>query len=114
LFVSATAHLPADIDLGKRFEEATAYASVSIASLEPHKRYPIIRAKRLSTKFGMSVVLTLRSSDTTIVQGFLPQRHSDIVTDADIHSINFGAVELNLVYKSLCESSNSYLLAIDP
>jgi len=76
------------MDLGKRFEEATAYASVSIASLEPQNRYPIVRAKRLSTKFGMSVVFTLRSSDTTIVQVFPPQRYIDVVTDADIHNIN--------------------------
>jgi len=34
LFVSATAIM----DLGKRFEEATAYASVSVSSLEPHKK----------------------------------------------------------------------------
>ena len=102
------------MDLGKRFEEATAYASVSVASLEPHERYPIVRAKRLSTKFGMSGVFTLRSSDTTIVQIFLPQRHSDVVTDVDIQSINSGAVELILVYKGVCESSKAYLLAVEP
>jgi len=72
------------MDLGKRFEETTAYASVSVTSLEPHNRYPIIRAKRLSTKLGMSVVFTLRTSDTTIVPVFLPQRYSDVVTDFDI------------------------------
>jgi len=62
----------------------------------------------------MSVVFTLQSSDTTIDQVFQPQRYNDIVTDADIHSINSGAVELNLVYKGVCESSKAYLLAIDP
>jgi len=100
--------------LGMRFEETTTYASVSEASLEPHKGYPIIRAKRLSTKFGISVVFTLRSSNTTIVQVFLPQRYSDVVTDAHIQSINSGAVELKLVYKGVCESSKAYLLAVEP
>jgi len=71
LFVSATA---TDMDLAKRFEEATAYASVSVSSLEPHTKYPITRAKRISTKYGLSVVLTLRGSDSGIVQVFLPQR----------------------------------------
>ena len=102
------------MDLVKRFEEATAYASVSVASLEPHNRHPIIRSKRFSTIFGMSVVFTLRSSDTTIVQVFLQQQYSDVVTDADIQSINSGAVELNLVYKGVCESSNAYLVAVEP
>jgi len=82
--VSATAVM----NLNKRIEEATAYAAISVASLEPHKRYPIITDKRLSTKNGMSVVFTLRNSDTNVVQVFLPQRYSDVVTDADIHSIN--------------------------
>jgi len=39
------------MDIGKRFDEATAYNTVSVATLEPHKRYPVIRAKRLSTKY---------------------------------------------------------------
>jgi len=92
------------MDLGKRFEEATAYASVGLASLEPHKRYPIIRAKRLSTKYGISFVFTLRCSDAPIVQVFLPQRYSDVVTDADIQSINSECIELNLVYKGVGDS----------
>jgi len=89
------------MDLGKRFDGATTYATVSVASLEPHKRHPVIRAKRLSTKYGMSVVFTLRNSDTSVVQVFLPQRYSDVVTDADIQSINSECVDLNLVYKGV-------------
>jgi len=110
LLVSATAVMV----LTKRFEEASAYASDNIASLEPHIQYPIVRAKRLSTKFGMSVVFTLRFSDTNVVQVFLPQRYCDDVTDTDIQSINSGAVNLNLVYKGVCDTSNAYLLAVDP
>ena len=102
------------MDLTKRFEEATAYASVSVASLEPHRQYPICRAKRLSTKFEMSVVFTLRCSNTNFVQVFLPQRYSDVVSDADLESINSKAVALNLVYKGVCEPSKAYLLAIEP
>jgi len=56
MFVSATALFPASLpdnmDLTKRFEEATAYASVNANTLEPHKLYPIIRAKRIPTKYG--------------------------------------------------------------
>jgi len=95
------------MDLGKRFEEATAYASVSVSSLEPHKQYPIVRAKRLSTRFGMSVGFSLRASDTSVVKVFLPQSYSDVVTDADMESINSGAVALNLVYKDVCETSKA-------
>ena len=101
------------MDLGNRFQEATDYASVSVASLEPHKRYPIIRAKRLSTKFRVSVVFTLRRSETHIVQVCLPQRYIDVVTDADLQSINSGSVNLNLVYKGVCDSTKAYLLVVE-
>jgi len=102
------------MDLGKRFEEAIAYASVSVSSLEPHKLYPIFRAKRISTKYGQAVVLTLKAPNAGIVQIFLPQRYSDVMMDANLESINSKAVALNLVYRGVCESSKAYLLAIEP
>ena len=101
-------------ELGSRFEEATAYASVSVSSFEPHKLYPIVRAKRISTKYGLAVVLKLQAPDAGIVQVFLPQRYSDVMMDADLESINSKAVALNLVYRGVCESSKSYILAIEP
>jgi len=82
------------MDLTKRFEEATAYASVNVNTLEPHKMYPIIRAKRIPTKYGLSVVLTLRIAENNNVQVFLPKRYIDVMTDADIDAINSKAVSL--------------------
>ena len=101
------------MDIGLRFDEATAYNTVSVASLEPHKPYPVIRAKRLSTKYGMSVVVTLRKPDDNVVQVFLPQRYSDVVSDADILSINSECTDIKLVYKGVCESSKAFILAIE-
>jgi len=114
LFISATARQPIDMDLAKRFEEATAYASVSVSSLEPHKQYPITQAKHISTKYGLSFVLTVWVSESGVVQVFLPQRYSDVMTDADLESFISKEVTLLLVYKSFCESSKAYLLAIEP
>ena len=62
----------------------------------------------------MSVVFTLRNFDTNVVQVFLPQRYSDVVTDADIQTINSECIDLNLVFKGVCESSKAYLLAVEP
>ena len=101
------------MDLGKRFEEATAYALVRLSYLEPHKRYPIVRANSNSTKYGFAVVLTPKCPDASIVQVFLPQRYSDVMMDADLQSINSKAVALNLVYRGVCESSKAYLLSIE-
>ena len=61
----------------------------------------------------MSVVFTLRKSDANVVQVFLPQRYSDVVTEADILSINSKCNDINLVYKGLCESSKAYILAVE-
>jgi len=100
------------MDLTKRFEEATAYASVNVNTLEPHKLYPIVRVKRITTKYGPTVVLTLCIAENN-VQVFLSKRYSDVVSDADIDAINSKAVSLHLVYKGVCESSKLYLLAIE-
>ena len=101
------------MDLTKRFEEAIAYASVNVNTLEPHKLYAIIRAKRIPTKYGLSVVLTLRIAETNIVQVFLPKRYSEVMSDSDIDDINSKVVSLHLVYKGVCKSSKSYVLAIE-
>ena len=91
--------------LAKRFEEATDCASVNVTSLESHKLCPIFRAKRNSTKFGPTLVLTLRISETSIVQIFRHKRYSEVISDADMNTINSKAVALHLVYKGVCESS---------
>ena len=78
MFLSATAFFPArssdEMDLTKRFEESTAYASVNVKTLEPYKLYPIVRAKRIPAKYGPRVVLNLRIAETNIVLVFLPKR----------------------------------------
>jgi len=93
------------------FKEANAYASVNVTSWEPLKLYPFIRAKRISTKYGPTVVLTLRISETSIVQLFLPKLYSEVMSDAVMVSINSKAVSLYLVYKGDSDSSKSYMLA---
>jgi len=101
------------MDLAKRFEEATAYTSVNLTSLEPNELYPIVRAKRITIKYRSTVLLTLRVSETSIVQVFLPKRYCDVWSDDDMDSINSKAVSLHFVYKGVCETSKSYLLAIE-
>jgi len=116
MFVSASALFPAllpdDMGLTKLFEEATAYASVNVNTLEPHKLYPIITANRIPTEYVLSVVLTLRIAETNIVQVFLPKHYIHVVSDAYMDAINSKVVSLHLVYKWVCESSKIYFLAI--
>jgi len=91
------------MDLGKRFEEASAYAAVSVSSLEANTPYPLTKANRINTKYGLAVVLTHQGPDEGVVQVFLPQCYSDVMTDSDLASINSKAVALRLVYKGECD-----------
>ena len=78
------------MDLAKKFEDATASASctsVNISSLILNRPYPIVRAKRI-TKFGSTVLLSIRDSDEQLVQIFLPKRYASVVSDEDIAKIN--------------------------
>jgi len=69
------------------------------------EKYPNVRAKRISIKFGPTVLLTIRKSESTTIQTFLPERYSDVVSDYDIDKINRHVVSLNPVYKGMCEKS---------
>ena len=104
------------MDLAKKFEDATASAScasVNNCSLILNRPYPIVRAKRKTTKFGSTVLLSIRDTDEQLVQIFLPKRYASVVSDEDIAKIISRSIYLNLVYKDMCERTKSFLLAID-
>jgi len=104
------------MDLAKKFEDATASpscASVNISSLILNRQYPIVRAKRVTSKFGSTVLLSIRDTDEQLIQIFLPKRYASVVSDDDISKINSRTKYINLVYKDICEKTRSYLLAID-
>jgi len=101
------------MEIAKKLEEATSCKSVNINSLETDKKYPIVRAKRMTSKFEPTVLLTIRDSESTTVQTFLPKRYSAVVSDFDIEKINNKLVSLNLIYMGICEKSRSYFLKIE-
>jgi len=101
------------MELAKKFEDATSCQSVNINSLETDKKYPIVRAKRMTSKFGPTVLLTIRDSESTTVKIFLPKRYSAVVSDEDVEKINNKLVSLNLIYMGICEKSRYYLLKIE-
>ena len=100
------------MDIAKRFEEATAYATVNISSLGINKLYPTVNTKRITTKYGPSVLLSIRESEARLLQLFLPKRHCAMISDGDMDKINNKAVSINFVCTGLCETSKSYLLGI--
>jgi len=101
------------MDLAKKFEEAMSCKTVNINTLEINHKYPITGAKRITNKFGPTILLTIRDSQSDTVQVFLPKRYSAVFSDDDMDKINTNAVSLNLVYRGICAASKSYLLAIE-
>jgi hypothetical protein len=100
------------MDLTKKFEEAVAYQSVRISSLDIDRRYEIRSAEKVTTKFGPSVALDIKESPFNIVRVFLPKRYTNCFSEDDILDINNQRVKLNLVYKGTCSKTHSYVLSI--
>ena len=81
--------------------------------MEVNKKYPIIGAELITTKFGPTVLMRIKEQPTKVVKVYLPKRYSAIVSDEDIELINSREVSLNLLYKGTCEKTNSYNLAFE-
>jgi len=97
--------------LVQKFEGVMWDNTVSACDLESNRKYPILRAKAIITRIGPAVVLTNRDSLEDPAQVFLPKRYRDVVTDDDIEKINTNAVSLNVVYRVVCSTTKTYLLA---
>ena len=50
-----------DMELDRKFEIATSCQSVSLGSLEPDQRFPIVHAERINTRYGQSVLLAVQA-----------------------------------------------------
>jgi len=61
------------MDLVQKFEWVTWDKSFSVIDLERNCKYPIIKAKRITTKIGPDMVLTIRDSQDDTVLVFLPR-----------------------------------------
>ena len=69
-----------------------------------------MHAERVTTRYGLSVLVAIMDSPSSSVKVFLPRRYGDVVTDEDLEAINTQRVALLLLYKGTCPRSNSYIL----
>jgi len=77
-------------------------------------KYPIEGADRITTRFGDTVLLSIRETVADRLHNvFLPQRYGAAFKDEDIQSINEGTVDLWLVSKGKCPKTNAYQLAVE-
>jgi len=99
------------MDLTQKFDGVKCDTTVSVSELDENRKYRILRVKRLTTRFGPTVILTVKGEDAAPAQIFLPRRYSDVFRD--IERINSDAVFLHLLFKGVCPTTKAYLLAID-
>ena len=96
-----------------RFNEVTTDIT-RISELEVNIKYPIERADRITTRYGETVLLSIRDTAADrLHKMFLPQRYGAAFKDEDIRSINEGTVELWLVSKGKCPKTNGYQLTVE-
>ena len=63
------------MDLPRKFEDAISSQSINISELDTDKYYPIVSAKRITTKFGPTALLNIHDTYTAAaLQIFLPKR----------------------------------------
>jgi hypothetical protein len=101
------------MDLTQKFNGVTCDTTISVSELDVNRKYRILKAKRLTTRFGPTVILTVKGEDTAPSQIFLPRRYSYVFKDTDIEQINSNAVFLHLILKGICPTTKAYLLAIE-
>ena len=101
------------MDLKHRFVEADVCDVIKVSEMQDGRKYPITRARRMDTKYGESVLLTILGDDGNSVRVFLPKRYTAAITDDDIDLINSKRVALCIIYNGTCEKTKAYKLEID-
>lgn len=102
------------MEMSKKFQMATSCHVVNIDSLEIDRKYPIIKAERVTTSFRESILLCIQNSITfNLFKIFLPKIYAETFTDDDLNAINTEKVKLNLIYTGMCAQTKSFNLAIE-
>ena len=94
------------MDLARKFQEADSCNSVTTIHLQVDCKYPITRAQRVGTRYGPTIILSIRDSPTRILKVFMSKRYYSSFSDKDIEDINFEKVSLYLIFKGKCVNTN--------
>lgn len=83
-----------------------------LSELEVEKKYPIVSLQNVETKYGITVLATIRDhrDNDSQFRVYLPKRYAGVFTDEELRQINPG--EQHLVYKG--KEHRTSLLDITP
>ena len=102
------------MSLTQKFRDAVSGGAIHITSLSEGTRYPVLHCKRVGTKYGDAVRLTVREEpDDNIVRVFLPRHYGAAIAEDDMAAINNRRIQYFLVYKGKSASLDRPMLRID-
>jgi hypothetical protein len=82
--------------LSQRFSDVTCDV-VYVTTLKVDQKYPIVKAERVQTRYGETILLSIRDllnlsvrdSKPQLMKLFLPKRYAQVYKEDDITNINF-------------------------
>ena len=86
------------MDLVQRFGLARCERSIRMAELKINKSYTIVKAQRSNTKFGPTILISIKDDSDRSVRGFLPKRYTSLFNYINIQIYNDGEIKLNMIY----------------
>ena len=100
------------MELHSKFHQVSAVGTVKIRDLVIATRYPILRAERVVTHLGHTVLLTIKNQTRYILKVFLPKRYARVVSDTDIVNVNTNPETYCIIYGGFDELTR-YILDIE-
>jgi hypothetical protein len=85
------------MELVQKFKEAVLTQIIRIYKLDVDKKYEIIRAESVVTKYGPSVLLSYKDGPCKVVKAFMSKGYISVFTNEDIDAISTRKVKLHLV-----------------
>jgi len=105
-------HIVLQMDLRQRFGEVDIDV-IQVSEMEVGRRYQISNARRIDTKYGSSVLITIDGFGDHPVNVFLPKRYSSIFTDDDICRIHSKRTVLHIIYNGTDERTKAYKMSLE-
>jgi hypothetical protein len=92
----------------------SACEQIKISAPKQNVPYAIERAESVQTKYGETVLATLRAeSSQTFLKVFLPRRYGVLFSDEELRHINEKTLSLSLKYLGTITTTNSYMLELE-
>jgi hypothetical protein len=101
------------MSLNQKFKEALSGLTMNVSALRHDERCRVMHAKRIETRHGTHVVLTLLEEDDRVISVFLPKRYGDAMLDNDVQDINTRRLQYYLIYRGKSSVSSALLVDIE-